>query len=374
MNLLLIVFLVSIMSDPYSSKDSSIIDDREFCYNIHEDVSRTFDLALNKLSGDLEEEVCVGYLMCRIPDTIEDSGNLKSEDKIELLSRYRDILEDPKDQKIDDFVYDIENSLEESLDDSKADWELVRNTEKVFNVFQEFEQPVQDYMRDNIDEMSAGMIEYSASSAENPYQGIRIENMAQFEDYCFYVAGTVGNLLTDLFAYHNDFSEQKEKELRGNAEDFGEYLQTINIVKDPWKDYNEENAFFIPESILEENGSSHEHMKSIFDGVSKNQEPVVSAIEDLIEHGEEKEQSAAEFIQSIPETATEVQKYVKIPYFLAVATSREAKINTGDALTEEGIKIDKLEAAQILSSIDNWNSDDTTLEDRTNSLKTESLN
>ena len=52
------------------------------------------------------------------------------------------------------------------------------------------------------------------------------------ERYCYFVAGTVGHMLTDLFVERLGLSPALEVALRANAESFGVGLQLVNILKD----------------------------------------------------------------------------------------------------------------------------------------------
>jgi farnesyl-diphosphate farnesyltransferase len=91
--------------------------------------------------------------------------------------------------------------------------------------------------------------------------GIRIQTMPEYRRYCYYVAGTVGHLLTDLWYCHSRlFSKRDHARLLVNCEAFGEALQTINILKDIAWDIEHENAAFVPEELFLARGSSHSTM------------------------------------------------------------------------------------------------------------------
>src|SRR6185436_19952488 len=62
--------------------------------------------------------------------------------------------------------------------------------------------------------------------------------------------GTVGQLLTDLFALGSDRVRQREPALRAEAERFGLLLQLTNIAKDLEEDLAR-GTCFVPRSILE---------------------------------------------------------------------------------------------------------------------------
>ena len=43
-------------------------------------------------------------------------------------------------------------------------------------------------------------------------QGIRIQTVEEYREYCFYVAGTVGHLLTGLWKLHGPAQTKKQAE------------------------------------------------------------------------------------------------------------------------------------------------------------------
>jgi len=311
-------------------------DVERYLDDIHRDVSRTFDAALQKLSGDLRREVQVGYLMCRIPDTIEDSSQLSGDEKYELLEQYRNLIEDPDQRTVAEFV---RNTLSRVNPEGDSSWDLVKNTHAVTGAFKTFDEEVKEYMKDAVGEMSRGMADFSKAAYENGKDGIRIHSFNDLHDYCHYVAGTVGELLTGVFSYH----EHMPEELWDNYEDFAQYLQTVNIIKDPVEDLEKESAIFIPEEALED-GKTHEDLEEAL--LSRDEKVVNPATENLLERAEEKSDGAQEYIERVPEDS-EIRGYLEVPFLLAKATSREARENPDSVLDGE-LAIEKQEVLEIL--------------------------
>src|ERR1043166_9165457 len=89
-------------------------------------------------------------------------------------------------------------------------------------------------------------------------RGIRIQSLDEYKEYCYYVAGTVGYMLTDLWHEHSRSIGTKQYQvLRERCRAFAEALQTVNILKDVARDDEHENSIYIPEELLKEHGSSH---------------------------------------------------------------------------------------------------------------------
>ena len=62
------------------------------------------------------------------------------------------------------------------------------------------------------------------------------------------VAGRVGYLVTDIFAWYSSFIRGRLSQLMPLAREFGLALQTVNIIRGLRKDY-ERGWIFVPESF-----------------------------------------------------------------------------------------------------------------------------
>lgn len=322
--------------------------------DIHGEVSRTFDLASDHLSGDLRDQVVVGYEMCRIPDTVEDSGVIPESEQQVLLGLYGDALHEGSDEAVERFTDQALEYREKALLDGEDEsyWELLENTDRVMRVFQGFDDNVRRYVRQHVGEMVQGMQE---TVKDDP---IRIGSTEDFEEYCFHVAGTVGNLLTDLFSHNYDsIGDETEEQLSRYSETFGEGLQTVNIVKDVREDYQEENAIFLPEEVLKKHGNSQQQLEDFFEN-GESSGYTASDFEESLRHmvgrSERKMAEAAEYISSIPESAEDVRDWTMTTHLLAVATLREADRNILEPLEQGGVKISKTEAGTITRLTPEW--------------------
>jgi len=81
-----------------------------------------------------------------------------------------------------------------------------------------------------------------------------IKTFKELEEYCYYIAGTVGFMLTDLFTINcKEITEEIYRYLKDRANDFGLALQKVNILKDI-KDDLKRGWCFLPEEILSKRG------------------------------------------------------------------------------------------------------------------------
>jgi farnesyl-diphosphate farnesyltransferase len=81
-----------------------------------------------------------------------------------------------------------------------------------------------------------------------------LPDVAALDRYCYFVAGTVGHLLTGLFTLHNPtIDAARRQKLEGLATSFGLGLQLTNIIKDATVD-RDRGWSFVPTSLCAEYG------------------------------------------------------------------------------------------------------------------------
>lgn len=68
---------------------------------------------------------------------------------------------------------------------------------------------------------------------------LELHSVADLQEYCYVVAGIVGELLTELFLLNREHLTGSAEALRARAPRFGEALQLVNILKDSDSDRTE---------------------------------------------------------------------------------------------------------------------------------------
>ena len=197
------------------------------------------------LPKGLSLQVTVAYLLCRIADTVEDSAELSIKEKKDMLDSYADIFRDLENQAtyIDHFMTMVPRLPQKSADD-----ELVHNLRKVHDVFITFSPIMRKHIARWVIEMSQGMGKYAQSALKRRFTFLNTMN--ELDEYTYYVAGTVGYLLTELFSYYsNRITPAIKSKLEGLAESFGKGLQLVNIIRDMKNDLLRGQSY-IPEELL----------------------------------------------------------------------------------------------------------------------------
>lgn len=312
------------------------VDQRQverFCQDILPRVSRTFALSIRFLPGNLGRAVLCGYLLARIADTLEDDPVATVETKLHLLDHFLACFEDPT-------CADAFPEAVSKLEGEKAHLDLVENTDLVFTLYRSLPAKSQQTLQHWLTEMVQGMQKFVKLHA----QGIRIQTLDEYKEYCYYVAGTVGYLLSDLWYEHSpsvDF--QTYHVLRQSCAAFGEGLQTVNILKDIAWDAEHENSIYVPQSSLQAHGSSHSTLLHP-DYLSQNH----AAIKSLVELAWSDLDKAAEYLISVPRSAIPIRLFCILPLVFAYATLRDITGSTAMLRSGGNVKISRAEVKSLI--------------------------
>jgi len=187
-------------------------------------VSRSFAPSISLLSPDAEPVVGLAYILCRMADTFEDSETVAIDVRCALLEGLSEALSEGADYS--GFVTDAKRAFAQMDDDESK---LVRDSETVLALFHTtLSTRERDVLRHWVSEMARGMITYVARATDKP---VVLADLDDLKRYCYFVAGTVGGLLTDLFElYEPDIDSALASALRDRSESFGQGLQLVNIV------------------------------------------------------------------------------------------------------------------------------------------------
>ena len=75
---------------------------------------------------------------------------------------------------------------------------------------------------------------------------LTLSSIDDLRDYCYSVAGIVGEMLTELYLLDRPELSRSAEELRNRAASFGEGLQLVNILKDAPRDAEEGRVYLPP--------------------------------------------------------------------------------------------------------------------------------
>lgn len=282
----------------------------EYCHQILPQVSRTFALGIDILNNPLRDQVCVSYLICRILDTIEDTTSLPFEDRATLLERAGRELTD-SDRWKECFPAIQANFVGENF--PGPDHSLCRHCNRVFEVYHSFPAPVRNAVSLPVKEMAEGMAK-SVRLEDNNNQ-IMVETIDDLKQYCHYVAGTVGNMLTNLFSLDRDtITPGITTRLQMYGPGFALGLQLTNIIKGVFEDASR-GICYLPRKLFSEAGLT---LTTLLDRPDDPRgQGIVFKILSLARDGLD---DALEYTLSIPPVETDLRLFCALPLIFAVRT------------------------------------------------------
>jgi farnesyl-diphosphate farnesyltransferase len=268
-------------------------------------VSRTFALTIPQLAPRLRTVIANAYLLCRIADTIEDEQALPIDVKQEFHERFTRVVaatEDPHS-----FARELAPLLHGNT--LAAERELVAQTPAVIEVADSFNLAQRESLTRCIRTMCTGMpsFERRASTAG-------LANLREMDRYCYYVAGVVGQTLTDLFCDHSPHIASQREAMSALDVSFGQGLQMTNILKDFWED-RARGVCWMPHDVFARAGVELKDLHS-------NQVPAAfgAAYAQLIGIAHSHLRNALKYTLLIPEKEVGIRRFCLIALGLAMRT------------------------------------------------------
>jgi farnesyl-diphosphate farnesyltransferase len=283
--------------------------DLEWCYDAVHGVSRTFSITIDRLEEPMSRHICVGYLLCRIADTIEDAGHIPPAAQTELLATYDRLLDPNADGSVSAFMDDVEPWIPEERTD---DWDVVAETPRVLQTFESLEEEPREIMREPVRELVDGMAMFTDRYASEG--GLRLQTIEELEEYCWYAAGTVGTLI---------------------------------IAKDVESDYHDENNVYLPAEWL---AAEDVDIESVTD--EDHHGGVTNVIKRVTGRAERYLDDAHRYLEVVPEHHGNRLSAWAIPYLLAVGTLRELRERPEDVVREGDVKVSRAEVYALLQQFE----------------------
>lgn len=283
--------------------------------------SRSFSSVIQELNPELLVPVALFYLILRGLDTIEDDMTIPFETKEPLLRNFQNIIEQ------DGWNFNGNGPLEK-------DRELVVHFDVVITEFKLIKPAYKDIIKDITKKMGDGMADYCAN-AEHNVNGVN--TIKDYELYCHYVAGLVGDGLTRLFVESGLANPAllKRPEL---AESMGQFLQKTNIIRDIREDFDDKRRFY-PKEIWSKYVDKFDDLfepENIQKALGCSSEMVLNALR----HADE----CLFYMAGIKDQS--VFNFVAIPQSMAIATLELVFQNPN--IFKKNVKITKGDACELM--------------------------
>lgn len=309
--------------------------DRAYCEAALPRVSRTFAACIGLLPGELRWQVLLAYLLCRIADTVEDTATLPAAEKSRLLGVFGRAVGGDGDGA------ELAHVFARPED---ADQELTRDCAVVLREFRQLGSAQREAIRPWVQEMCDGMAAFALAHAEAaPGRLESLDDVADLDRYCYYVAGTVGHLLTALFAlHHRRLTAGHRRRLQELATSFGLGLQLTNIIKDVADD-RQRGWSFVPRRLCVAAGIPPEEL---LDPARRDRAERVMG--QLIAKARGHLDDALRYCVALPRSAYRIRLFCLTPLYFAVRTLRLAA--NDPRLLDPGHKV-KITRAEVYRTL-----------------------
>jgi farnesyl-diphosphate farnesyltransferase len=219
--------------------------------------SRSFSLPILNLDDRFRVPVMVEYNLNKTIDTIEDATGLEADEKIDLIMTFCTYLER------DSYSSAVQNRMLEVTPEEEAF--VFKNYEATIRLYKTLPSEEKELARRWTGEMAKGMCTF----LKKP-----IKTHHDLNEYCYYVAGTVGLYLTNLLMLKgSNVSNEIFERLSVHAVSFGLFQQKLNIIRDFVEDKISKKRSFWPQSYFEKEKDNVKILNRMCFDVLKNDIP-----------------------------------------------------------------------------------------------------
>jgi farnesyl-diphosphate farnesyltransferase len=279
-----------------------------FCDEILTSVSRSFAAVIRQLPTAILLDVAVFYLVLRALDTIEDDTTAFVSHAVKI-------------QHLREFT-------KNALGDDDINWSmtgvgqgderrLLEEFPKCHAVYARLPQASREIITDITKRMAEGMAEFVDKDL-----GQGTIDLPQYNRYCHFVAGLVGEGLSRLFAASRLEPASLATEVQ-LSDQMGLFLQKTNIIRDFLEDYVDQRAFW-PQSVWKQYGNELGYFCQQDDPTVRTQS--LACLDELIVDALELVPDCLHYMSKLQ--CVEIFRFCAIPQVMAIATLEKCYHNT----------------------------------------------
>lgn len=291
------------------------------CFKHLEATSRSFASVIQELNPELLVPICLFYLVLRGLDTIEDDLTIPIAKKEPLLRKFDENME------IEGWTF-TENGPNEK------DRDLLVHFDVVITELKKLKPKYYAIIKDIAHKMGNGMADY-AMNADLDVNGVN--TIKDYELYCHYVAGLVGEGLTGLFV-EGELANPRLKDRPELTESMGQFLQKTNIIRDIHEDFEDGRRWW-PREIWSKHVDNFEDLFK-----PENQEKALECSSEMVLNALKHAEDCLFYMAGMRDQS--VFNFVAIPQSMAIATLELCFRNP--AIFNSHIKITKGNACQLM--------------------------
>lgn len=203
--------------NPNSRSPESENPELSRCWYLLKQTSRSFAAVIEELHPELRNAIMLFYLILRALDTVEDDMTIDKDIKIPLLRDFHNKL------LTTDFTFNGNGPNEK-------DRIVLVEFDQILFEYSKLKSEYQDVIKDITKQMGNGMADYIENEDFNKNG---LQTIKDYDLYCYYVAGLVGDGLTRLIVLAN-FGDSKLNKDRQHLIGMGLFLQkqiSLEIMK-----------------------------------------------------------------------------------------------------------------------------------------------
>ena len=286
-------------------------------------VSRTFAIGIERLPGVLCEAATIAYLLLRVSDYLEDNEEMKTDQKVGLLNLWVNVLREEAD-------IETLTSHFTHADTANPDAIVAQHSKEILLQLRSLPYAAQEIIVRQVIYSTQGMARWTQI-------GPNVADEKEMDDYMFEVAGRVGYLVTQLFAWYSFSIRRKEQEIMPLAREFGLGLQTVNVIRGLREDF-ERGWVYVPKIFLSEMGLTKEQLFDV-----ANRERALQVLDMLTNKAERHLREALKYVKSLPWWQHGIRLGCIFPLMFAIRTlavcRRNAQVFESEAkITRDDVK------------------------------------
>jgi farnesyl-diphosphate farnesyltransferase len=197
--------------------------------------SRTFYLSIRQLPGLAGDALCLAYLMLRVSDYLEDNRVMTGDEKFTALNLWHQVITGKAQNQDVLALLPLEDPSE------NRDLAAARAIPLILDDLARVPPALQQGIIHHVGDSTLGMARWVKRGPD-----FRDEN--DLDDYMHEVAGRVGYLSTEIFAWQYPAIQSRLPSLMAVARETGLALQTVNIIRGLHSDY-ERGWIYVPSSF-----------------------------------------------------------------------------------------------------------------------------
>ncbi len=303
-------------------------------YEMLRRVSRTFALSIEQLPQVLRDSITVSYLLLRVSDCLEDNDAMPPERKAELLRLWSQVLSDTAP------VEKLTGRLTD-LDGNDPEVYVAQHAGEIIQQLDKLPPEIQETIVERVNRTSLGMARWQE-------HGPFVDNEEEMDDYMHQVAGRVGYLLTDIFAWYSPIIRDRKDQLMPLSRQYGLALQTVNVIRGMRKDY-ERGWVFVPRTFYEEVGLTRD---SMFE--PENIDKAMKVVDMLANKAERHLWHGMTYVTAFPRHQHRIRLACMWPLFFAVRTLAISRNNANVLLAEAKMGRDQVSMIMRHTTFFGW--------------------